>query len=300
MRSQLLRAALALLLAGATAAVASRLDVDRERPYDLAVLPRPAVLGVAFLGHRLLAANLFWLRAVQYMGEPRAHERGWDRLHPAVDLVTDLDPRHGYAYQVAGVMLSSVGRIDESNAILEKGIRNVPDRYVLPYYRAFNAFYYAEDFATAGRFAEIAAETPGAPPHVRQNVLAYYVKGKRADLAARFLEEALREARDDESRRALEGQLRQARLEGAAAVIDEAAERFRERMGVPPIAIAQLRHEGLLVHLPADPFGGEWVLDEEGRARSTAFPRRFSRAPTRAEMGKEPGVQPGEYGARTP
>ena len=81
------------------------------------------------LGHALTASHLYWLRAVQYIGEPRAEERGWATLFPVVDLVTDLDPGHGYAYQVAGVVLSSAGRIDESNAILEKGTRNVPSRW---------------------------------------------------------------------------------------------------------------------------------------------------------------------------
>lgn len=297
MRAQLIRLATFALLAASTAAAAARLHVWREKPYDLELIPTPAVLGVAFLGHRLLAANLNWLRAVQYIGEPRANERGWDRLHPMVEVVTDLDPGHGYAYQVAGVILSAVGRIDESNAILEKGIRNRPDRYVLPYYRAFNAFYYSGDFATAGRYVEIAARVPGAPPHVNQNVLAYYVKGKRADLAIAFLEEALRQAADDESRRALRGQLEQARLEAAAEAIDEAAARFRDRNGFVPVTVVQLVHEGDLAELPSDPHGGDWIFGEDRRAISTAHPYRVPAAPRPEQMGAEPGVHPGTYGA---
>jgi len=37
----------------------------------------------------------------------------------SLDLVTELDPQHGYAYQVGGNTLGSVGRIDESNAMLQ-------------------------------------------------------------------------------------------------------------------------------------------------------------------------------------
>ncbi len=290
------RAALVLVLSSLTVAAAGRLAISRERPYDVAVVPRPQVLRVLFLGRATLAANLHWLRAVQYIGEPRANERGWDRLLPLVDVVTDLDPGHGYAYQVAGTVLSAVGRIAESNRILEKGMRNVPDRYILPYNRAFNAFYYEGDFAAAGRFAEIAARLPDAPPHLRQNVLAYYVKGKRSELAVEYLEHALLAAQDDESRKAIAAQLDVARFEQAAAIVDEGIARYRERWGIPPLVPAQLLTDGLLHALPADPAGGEWIVGEDGRAASTAGAKRIKPAPRPEDLGQAPAFDPGQYG----
>ncbi len=288
-----LRLLIFLALASATAAVASRMEQGQERPFDIEAIPRPGVLAWVFLGQRTLAADLNWLRAVQYVGEPRAEQRGWDRLYPLVDAITDLDPRHGYAYQVAGTILSSVGRIDESNRILEKGMRNVPDRYILPYNRAFNAFYYDDDWPAAGRYAELAARTPGAPPHLRQNVLAYYVKGKRADAAVSFLEQSLAEAKDPDSRKAVERQLRQARLEQVAAGIEEAVLEWRRRYFTGPLSLGQLASEGLLPSIPPDPMGGTLYLDEEGRVRSTASHYRVSRPPRPEERAPEPGFRPG-------
>jgi tetratricopeptide (TPR) repeat protein len=275
---------------------AGRLAIARERPYDVALVPRPHVLRILFLGRATLAANLHWLRAVQYIGEPRGAERGWDRLFPLVDVITDLDPGHGYAYQVAGTVLSAVGRIEESNLILEKGMRNVPDRYILPYNRAFNAFYYDGDFTAAGRFAEIAARTPGAPEHLRQNVLAYYVKGKRSDLALEYLEHALDAAQDDESRNAISAQLETARFERAAAIVDDAIDRYRARWGIAPISPLQLVSDGLLAHLPPDPAGGEWTIGEDGRAASTRREQRIRRAARAEELGSAPSFDPGQYG----
>jgi tetratricopeptide (TPR) repeat protein len=292
---RLAQAVLFLALATATGFTASRLGVERERPYDVEAIPRPPLLAWGFLGKRTLAANLNWLRAVQYIGEPRANERGWDKLFPLVDLVTDLDPRHGYAYQVAGTMLSSVGRVKESNQILEKGTRNVPDRYILPYNRAFNAFYYEGDWTEAGRWAEVAARTPGAPPHVRQNVLAYYVKGRRADAALAFLEQSLAEARDPDTRKAVERQIAQARLEHAAARIDDALEAWRRSHLVPPFALEQLVSGGLLAEIPPDPKGGHWIIGEDGRVRSSADSYRFGRPERTSEMPAQPGVDPSRY-----
>ena len=293
--ARLARAALVLALGGATALAAGRLRVEQERPYDVEAVPGPALAGFTFLGQRTLAANLNWLRAVQYIGEPRANERGWDKLLPLVDLVTDLDPGHGYAYQVAGTILSSVGRVEESNRILEKGIRNVPSRYILPYNRAFNAFYYDGDWTEAGRWAEVAARTPGAPPHVRHNVLAYYVKGRRADAALAFLEQSLAEARDPDTRKAVERQIAQARLEHAAARIDDALEAWRRTRLVPPFALEQLVTAGLLPSVPPDPRGGRWVLGDDGRVRSSEDAFRFARPERTADMPREPGVDPARY-----
>ncbi len=260
-----------------TGLLASRLDSGTLRPYDVGIVPRAATLRWLSLGHPTLAANLLWLKAVQYIGDPRANERGWDRLHPLVDVITDLDPRHGYAYYVAGTLLAPLGRVVESNLILEKGTRARPDLYILPYSRAFNAFYYDDDWATAGRFAEVSARTPGAPAHVRQNVLAYYVKGRRAEAAVAFLEQSLAEARDPETRRSVEAQLNQALLERDAARLDDAVVAWRGRYVIGPLDLGQLVGEGLIAKVPKDPQGGEFYVDHDGRVRSTANPYRFSK-----------------------
>lgn len=282
-------------LALATWMLASRLDAGRLRPYDVGIVPKASTLRWLSLGHPTLAANLLWLKAVQYIGDPRANERGWEKLYPLTDVVTDLDPRHGYAYQVAGTLLSPFGHVPESNAILEKGTRALPDRYILPYLRAFNAFYYDDDWITAGRFAEISARSPGAPAHVRQNVLAYYVKGQRADAAVAFLEQSLSEAKDPETREAVEAQLRQAKLERDVVRLDEAVEKWRNRYVIGPLFLQQLVGEKLLPAIPADPHGGELFVDEEGRVRSTANPYRFARPePVWARIPRRPPEKEGK------
>lgn len=276
-------AALALAAFAGAAAVAHRMRVAAERPYDVAFVPSAGALRWLSLGHPTLAANLTWLRTVQYVGEPRADERGWDRLRPLVELVTDLDPKHGYAYQVGGNFLASEGLIADSNAILEKGTRNVPTRYILPFHRAVNAFLYEGDHVAAGRWFEVAARTPGAPGHLREYVLAQYVKGDAAEAAVSFLRQLQAAAEDEDSRRAIEKLLLRATLERDAAALERAAERYRERMGVPPSALEQLVRAGLVPAIPPDPFGGAYFLDEGGRVRSTVEPRRFDRPPAGPE-----------------
>jgi hypothetical protein len=80
-------------LALGTWLLARNLDTGRLRPYDVGIVPKASTLRWLSLGHPTLAANLLWLKAVQYIGDPRANERGWDKLYPLADVVTDLDPR---------------------------------------------------------------------------------------------------------------------------------------------------------------------------------------------------------------
>lgn len=283
------RRAAALLLV-ALALICAKVAVGRHSqvratlaPYDLAYVPRPAAVRWLSLGHHTLAADLYWLRTVQYMGDPRANARGWDKLLPVLDLVTDLDPRHGYAYQVGGNILASVGRVEESNRILEKGFARLPERYILPFHRGVNAFMYAGDYSLAGQWFERAARSPGAPLHMREAVMAMYVKGDQAGSAIRFLNEMLAVTEVPESRRALEAQLQQAQLEEVALLLDAAAETFHERFQRFPLSAAELLVAGLIERVPADPYGGHFTFDEEGRARSSVQPRRIMRPASAAE-----------------
>lgn len=286
-RRPLLLALLALALFASSAGVAHGLRVDAEKAYDIAYVPSATSLRWLSLGHPTLAANLLWLEAVQYMGDPRGDERGWGKLRAVVDVVTDLDPRHGYAYQTSGNILASGGLLADSNALLEKGTRNVPNRYILPFNRAVNAFLYAGDYADAGRWFEVAARTPGAPAHLRDYVLAMYVKGDTAEAAISFLRRMHDEAQDDESRHAIEYQIKRAILERDAAQIEEAAAEWRRRHGgIGSPFIGSLMAEGLLPRIPDDPFGGTYYFDRDGRVRSTKFGKRYDRPLTGAERDR--------------
>jgi hypothetical protein len=281
-RRPLVLALAGLALLAASAGVAHGLRVAGDRPYDLGFIPSARALRWISLGHPTLVANTMWLRAVQYMGENRADERGWAKLRPAIEVVTDLDPRHGYAYQTSANILASAGLLADSNAILEKGTRNVGDRYIIPFQRGVNAFLYDENFAEAGRWFEIAARTPGAPARLREYVVSMYVKGDTAEAALGFLRRVEEAAEDDESRRAIRFQIDRATLERDATRIERAAFAWVRTFGILPVVPLSLVVEGFLPSIPEDPFGGVYYFDEEGRVRSTAYWKRFERPLTGA------------------
>ncbi|BDG09034.1 tetratricopeptide repeat protein [Anaeromyxobacter paludicola] len=276
---------LGCLLLAASAALDFRLaTTTQNRPYDVAHVPRGAVARTASLGQRGLVADLYWLMLVQYVGEPRAQERGWSQLLPLAELVTDLDPRHGYVYQTAGLVLSAAGRLDESDQILRKGIEKGPFWWTYPYYLAFNAWFYRGDYPAAAHWAEIAAKRPGASRNVSHLAVALAAKSGSPEDAIAVIEELRRGAQDEVSQERLDEQLKLAILERDAQRLEKAAERYEREQGKPLRRLEELVQAGLVPAIPPDPFGGEyvWVFTHH-KVRSSANPFRFEvRPPTQA------------------
>lgn len=270
-------AAAVVALAGAAALNLSVASQIRLRPYDVAHVPRGGFARVAALGHRTFVSDLYWLSTVQYIGERRADARGYDKLLPLVDLVTDLDPRHGYAYQTAGIVLSAARRLDESDQILRKGIEKGPPYWTFPFYLSFNAWFYRGDYAEGARWAEVAARTPGASPNISHLALSLKSKTGSPEDALAMLQELRATVKDEATASRLDEQVKLALLERGAQVIERAAAAFEKREGRSIRALSELLLGGYLDAIPEDPFGGryEWKADE-GRVRSSANPFRFS------------------------
>ncbi len=275
-------AALAIALGAAVVPASHR--VLREQAaggFDIHFIPESRPLQVLSPALRLTIANYLWLQAVQYIGDQHLNRGTFDRLFELVDVITDLDPDHGYAYQTAGIALSSSNHLDQSDAILRKGIERGPNWWSYPFYLAFNDFFYRGDYAGGARWAEQAARTPGATPNMSKLALALKVKSGSPEDAVRFLEEMRATARDDHTAEILDGQWRLAVLQRDFAVLDAAVARFREERGRDPRDLRELVTAGILPAIPPEPNGGAYVL-RDGGVHSTAndfrFPLREDRA----------------------
>jgi hypothetical protein len=267
---------LALLVALSLASSRVLGGLGMDRPYDVEFVPEARILALASPSVRLSIANCYWVATVQYIGEPRAKQRGFEKLFPLVDLVTDLDPAHGYAYQTAGIVLSAESRLDESDRILVKGMQpGRPNWWSYPFYIAFNYFFYRGDYAEAARWAEIAARTPGASTNISHLAMALKVKSGDPDEAIRFLSELRATAKDERSAGALDEQYRLALLQRDFRLLDEAVARYRARFGRAPIVLELLIGAGELAAIPEEPFGGRYEIPPDGTVHSTANDHRF-------------------------
>jgi tetratricopeptide (TPR) repeat protein len=275
-----LRQAAAVLVLGALV-VASRglLEPVASRPpryRDPAWLPSGRVLRAAALGQRLLLADLYWLRTVQYVGETVMLRTGrWEALYPLAEIVTDLDPRFGYAYQVAGSNLAGLAhRYREADAVLQKGMRNVPDRWSLPFILAVNKFLYEDKFDEAAVYARRAAEV-GRRPHLALLAANLSLLADREDeyrAAASFLEESIGQADTPEIRLQLRQRLAKVRTYEVLSRVEKAVAAFRMRFIRAPFVLEELVFHGFLPAIPADPAGGVLQYDPvSATVRSSAL-----------------------------
>ena len=73
------------------------------------------LLRKALLGYDNLAADLYWMRTVQYFGGKRVYEPGkrFDLLEPLLQITTDLDPKLDIAYSYGATF--SFGAISQGS-----------------------------------------------------------------------------------------------------------------------------------------------------------------------------------------
>ncbi len=270
----------ALLLAAAGLTAASRLSLEPEASVRGAVrnpawLPSGKVLRIASFGQRLLLSDLYWLRAVSYMGETLlSRSDRWEALLPLAEIVTDLDPRHGYVYQVTGSNLAGLAnRHAEADRILEKGMRALPERWNLPFIQATNKFLFEQDYPAAARLARRAAEI-SKRPHLAllaANLSALVNTEDEYEAASTFLVQVLGQAETPEMRRELTERLVKVRTYQALSSLERAVASYRARTGRLPARLAELVPADL-PDLPADPSGGRFEYDPAtGAVHSTVI-----------------------------
>ena len=272
--------------------VAAGLGVDRA--YDLRYLPEGRALSFLSPGARLSIANAYWLATVQYVGDQYLSRGRFEKLYPLLDLVTDLDPQHGYAFQTGGIVLSMADRLEESDRILKKGIDRGPNWWSFAFHLAYNDFYYRGDYDSAARWAGVAARTPGASTNIAHLALSLQVKRGDPEAGLALLQELLKTTGDDQVRERLEEQERLARLQVHFARLDAAVASYTERHGRPPTRLETLVSDRLIDAVPIEPFGGRYELRADGKVHSTARDFRFS--PAEAARRPAPAV-PGDIAA---
>jgi len=76
---------------------------------ELSYYPSGRFLRPATLGHAATAADLAWLRAVQYYGEHRTTDNRFVRMEHVFDILTTLDPTFEPAYVFGSFALAQEG-----------------------------------------------------------------------------------------------------------------------------------------------------------------------------------------------
>jgi len=240
-------------------------------------LPQGEYLRGAVLGYEQVVADLLWIQAIQAMGERKVTEEAGHWIYRALDVITTLDPEFVRVYEAGGIALVTlVVLAEESNRILEKGMKYNPDVWTLPYLLGFNYYFELHDDAKAADYIARASRLPGAPEYLARLATRLYVSAREPQVAIDFLARMYEQTSDENIKHVLEQRLKEVVVERDLQLLDEAISRYRKLHKRVPERLEDLVGPGLLRALPREPFGGHYLYDPQTQAvRSSEMKERL-------------------------
>ena len=226
-----------------------------------------------FPGFEGLAADVYWLRTVQYFGGQRlfaAHKR-FELLRPLIEITTTLDPRLEMAYRYGAIFLSEpspvgAGRPREGVEVLEAGVRNNPGSWRLRQDLGFFHYIYLHDPERAAAILDEAADLPGAAFWLRMLAADLLAKGGERANARRMWQQMYEQAEPGIIKENAALRLRILDSRDLADRLTGLVAEMERRTGRRPARLSELRSAGLwrgpLVDAAGMPFGYD---AEEGR-----------------------------------
>ncbi len=205
----------AALVFGAAAVGMAQLSWTRlPRPApleELSYYPSGVHLRAAALGHEELAADLAWLRAVQYYGEHRQSDNRYDRMAHVFDILTTLAPGFLPAYVFGSFALAQEGHdFPAAEALMLKGLEANPRSGALAFQTGF--LYYVKpggrDLAHAAEYFEQASHQPDAPPQAARFAAFARQNGGELQVALALWSEVIRSSHNAYLRQMAERQIR--------------------------------------------------------------------------------------------
>jgi tetratricopeptide (TPR) repeat protein len=230
-----------------------------------------------------LAADVFWIRAIQHYGGDRrtkTERRKYELLYPLLDHTTTLDPYFKIAYRFGAIFLSEkypggAGRTDLAIAMLQKGMAAQPTKWEYPHDIAFVHYWHLGDFKTAAEWFQRAADLPTAPNWLAPLTAGILTAGNdRA--SARVLWNQIRLSDEEWLRRTADRSLRQLDALDLIDRLQPVVNRFPPPAGGQYSWVALIRR-GALPGVPLDPVGTPFEIDPATGVisvsdRSTLYP----------------------------
>ena len=258
-----------------TSAIAVQVALDGAFPRTVSVqevhwIRSTALMRRLALGFDALWADVYWIRAVQYYGDNKLskdQKKDYSLLFPLLDMTTTLDPRFNIAYRFGAILLSEgypngPGDTTQAIALLEKGMREMPDRWQYPHDAGFVNYWWRRDSQTAAQWFTKASQKPGAPNWLKPLAASVLAEGGEYDNARELWAQLLTNSDQEWLKDAARRGLMQLDAEAHISLLQErVVNPFYDENGRFPSSWTEVVKAGKLRRIPMDPSGVSYTLD---------------------------------------
>jgi tetratricopeptide (TPR) repeat protein len=238
---------------------------------DLLYFSSPAAVRKMALGYDSLAADFYWMRAIQYYGRrDEADKRPvrYKNLSTLLDIATTLNPDLLDAYRSGSSFLAEpdpvgAGQPSEAIKLLDKGIREHPRDWRLLYDKGFIYFWFLKNFKTAGEIWLSAGRLPEAPHWLEGLAAMAFSKGGGLRVAVSIWERQLKESNQASIRENARNHLLSVQVARDLWTLEALVERHKQKHGYFPRNLRDtVRAQSRPLPL-ADPLGTPYQYDPE-------------------------------------
>lgn len=136
-----------------------------SEPSTPGFLPTAEGLKLVSLGYDQIAADVYWLAFVQYVGDVEGRKKDrYSLAHQYLDLVTGLDPGFVAAYWFAAFVLGGdLAQPAMAAQLIDRGLQANQDNWTIPYIAGVNQYLFAHNEVQAAKYYREAAKFPKAP-----------------------------------------------------------------------------------------------------------------------------------------
>ncbi len=249
--------------------------VDRMRqtqaiPPQLMLLPSREMTKVVAFGNEILLAQLIFYNSMFYVGSLEGPPTTTDslELYHTLDTVTYLDPYNMDGYYFAqGLMSWNLSLLEPLNSLLQRGMAHRSWDWYLPFFYGFNQFFFLKKPKEGASYFKKAYQLNPRNTFLPTLIARLHYEADETRVAIDFLEEMIRNTTSQKLRQWMAVRLQALR---AVSLLEDAITRYRERHGSEPGNLGMLVEGGIIEAIPADPYGGEFYLDQQGRVRTTS------------------------------
>jgi hypothetical protein len=223
-------------------------SLEEIAPAPQYILPESLVKQLNF-GFRAVLADYYWISIIQNSGLSIYQKDLFLKYHYNISV---LDPQFAYPYTFAVLWLPTKNRIGTTDAVVplaERGMREIPNNWEIPFYLAFQYQIVERSFDKTGKYLAIAASKEDVPLSVMTAYSGYLKRLKRDDdLSVDLLQVAYETAKTPALKKIIGDQLL---LSYVVSAVNSSALKYKEKYGVYPKDVYELAEKKFL-NLPAD------------------------------------------------